>query len=216
MKKHLASIAGLALAGWMISGPAALAQSGAGQSGQAGQAGQSGSSSDAHGQHSGSATSGKSDNSSGQSANRMTADNGFVTKAAQGGMAEVELGRLAKDHAASDAVKQFGQMMVDDHSKANDELKDLAGKKGITLPTSVDAKHQATMDRLSKLNGAEFDRAYMREMVSDHRTDVNEFRRESQRGSDPDVKAWAGKTLPTLEHHLQTAESTDKQVTAKK
>jgi putative membrane protein len=147
------------------------------------------------------------------SANRMgTADQTFVTKAAQGGMAEVKLGTLATQKAASADVKAFGQQMVDDHSKANDELKQLASTKGITLPTDIDAKDQATYDRLSKLSGAEFDRAYMRDMVSDHRKDVSEFRHESQNGADSDVKAWAGKTLPTLEHHLQMAESTDAKV----
>jgi putative membrane protein len=148
-----------------------------------------------------------------ESANRLAAaDQTFAMKAAQGGMAEVKLGQLAKDHASNSAVKQFGQQMVDDHSKANDELKDLASKKGITLPTDIAAKDQATYDRLSKLNGAEFDRAYMADMVKDHRTDVSEFRRESERGQDSDLKSWAGKTLPTLEHHLQMAESTDKEV----
>jgi putative membrane protein len=150
------------------------------------------------------------------SANRMTADNSFVTKAAQGGMAEVKLGELAKDHASSQQVKDFGQQMVTDHTKANDELKSVASKKNITLPTDVDAKDQATYDRLSKLNGVEFDKAYMRDMVTDHRKDVSEFRRESESGTDPDVKAFAAKTLPTLEHHLQMAESVDKAVRSEK
>jgi putative membrane protein len=148
----------------------------------------------------------------GTSANRMGADNTFVTKAANGGMAEVKLGTLATQKAANPDVKAFGQQMVDDHGKANDELKQLASSRGITLPTDIDAKEQAKYDRLSKLSGAEFDRAYMKEMVSDHRTDVAEFRHESERGSDADVKAWATKTLPTLEHHLQMAESTDAKV----
>src|SRR4051812_39822143 len=164
---------------------------------------------------SGSQGAGQSGSQSGQSgsANRgMGSDHGFVTKAAQGGLAEVKLGTLATQKASSPDVKQFGQQMVDDHSKANDELKQLASSKGITLPTDTDASHQAKYDRLSKLSGADFDKAYMKEMVSDHRTDVYEFRRESEHGSDPDVKAWAGKTLPTLEHHLQMAESTDAKV----
>ena len=147
------------------------------------------------------------------SANRMgSADETFVTKAAQGGLAEVKLGTLATQKAANADVKAFGQQMVDDHSKANDELKQLASSKGITLPTDIDAKDQATYDRLSKLSRAEFDRAYMQHMVADHHTDVAEFRHESQRGEDSDVKAWAAKTLPTLEHHLQMAESTDAKV----
>jgi len=133
-------------------------------------------------------------------------------KAAEGGLAEVELGNLAKDKASNADVKAFGQQMVDDHSKANDELKQLASSKGITLPTETDAKHKAERDRLSKMSGAEFDKAYMQAMVADHRTDVNEFRRESQRGGDADVKSWAAKTLPTLEHHLQMAESANAKV----
>jgi len=140
------------------------------------------------------------------------ADQAFVKEAAIGGMAEVELGRLAADKASSADVKKFGQRMVDDHSKANDELKMVAMNKNITLPTAVDAKHKATEDRLSKLSGDAFDRAYMREMVADHVKDVAAFKRESQAGRDADVKAFATKTLPTLQDHLQMARMTDQQV----
>jgi putative membrane protein len=140
------------------------------------------------------------------------ADTAFATKAAQGGMAEVELGNLAKDKGSSDAVKNFGQRMVDDHSKANTELKDLASRLNINLPTSLAAKDQATKDHLSKLSGAEFDRAYMKHMVADHRKDVAEFKRESASGKNADLKAWAGKTVPTLESHLKMAEDTERQV----
>lgn len=147
-----------------------------------------------------------------KSANRMSADHTFATKAAQGGLAEVKLGNLAREKAASPDVKSFGETMVADHSKANDELKQIAAKKGITLPTSTDAKSQATYDRLSKLSGAEFDRAYMKDMVADHRTDVNEFKKESERGTDSDLKEFAAKTLPTLQKHLQTAEATEAKV----
>jgi putative membrane protein len=139
-------------------------------------------------------------------ANRMTADSNFATKAAEGGMAEVQLGNLAKEHAASEDVKKFGQLMVDDHTKINDELKPIAAKKNITLPANVNAKQQAAYDRLSKLSGAEFDRAYMKDMVTDHRADISEFKKESTSGADADFKAFAGKNLPTLEHHLQEAE----------
>jgi len=144
-----------------------------------------------------------------------SADQQFMMKAAQGGLAEVEMGKLAKDHASSQNVKDFGQNMVDDHSKANDELKDLASKKNVTLPTDVDAKDKATMDRLSALNGAAFDKAYMRHMVSDHKKDISEFQKEASSGSDTDVKSWASKTLPTLQHHLQMAEDAAKAVNAK-
>jgi putative membrane protein len=153
-------------------------------------------------------TQGTATKSGSHAAMATSADHEFVMEAARGGLAEVELGKLASDKASSDQVKQFGQRMVTDHGKANDELKEIAEKKNITLPTDLSAKDKSTHDRLSKLSGAAFDRAYMQEMVSDHRKDVNEFRRESQSGKDPDVKAWAAKTLPTLEEHLKLAQTT--------
>jgi putative membrane protein len=140
----------------------------------------------------------------------MNPDHAVVMEAAMGGMAEVELGQLASQKAESEAVKQFGQRMVTDHGKANDELKALAQSKNITLQTTLDSKHKATLDRLSKLTGAQFDRAYMQDMVSDHQKDVAAFRKEAQSGKDPEVKAWAAKTLPTLEEHLKMAQTTSK------
>jgi putative membrane protein len=139
-------------------------------------------------------------------------DETFVMKAAHAGMEEVELGKLAVEKASSDEVKKFGQRMVDDHSKANEELKTLAQNKKITLPTDVDAKEKALHDRLMKLSGPDFDRAYLRAMLTDHREDVAEFRKEAKSGNDPDVKAWAAKTLPTLEEHLKLAEQGTKTV----
>ena len=143
---------------------------------------------------------------------KVMSDETFVTKAAKGGMAEVELGKLAADKGSSDHVKKFGQRMADDHGKANDELKSLAQSKNITLPTDLGAKEKALRDRLSKLSGDAFDRAYMQAMLSDHRKDVNEFRMESRSGKDADVKAWAGKTLPTLEDHLKMAQDANRAV----
>jgi putative membrane protein len=151
-----------------------------------------------------------------QSANRMTADSSFAAKAAQGGMAEVKLGQLAEQHAENPDVKAFGQRMVVDHSKASDELKGIAARKGITLPGDMDGKDQARYDRLSKLNGADFDKAYMRDMVADHRADVTEFRHESEHGADPDLKAFAAKTLPVLEQHLRLAEAAEGKVKGEK
>jgi putative membrane protein len=145
-------------------------------------------------------------NATGQSAAgtpMKPAERKFVMDAAEGGMAEVELGKLAKDKGSSEGVKQFGQRMVDDHGKANDELKKIASSKSITLPDAPAAKHKATMDRLSKLSGADFDRAYIKEMVKDHEQDVKEFQHESQSGSDSDIKEFAAKTLPTLQDHLK-------------
>jgi putative membrane protein len=139
-------------------------------------------------------------------------DQAWVMKVAKGGMAEVELGRLATAKAASDEVKKFGQRMVDDHSKANDELKTLAQNKKITLPSDMDAKEKSLRDRLTKLSGPAFDRAYMQAMLADHRQDVPEFRTEANSGKDADVKAFAAKTLPTLEDHLKMAEQINKTV----
>ncbi len=133
----------------------------------------------------------------------------FVRQAAEGGLAEVELGKLATQKATSDDVKKFGQRMVDDHSKANDQLKDVASKKNITLPADLSAKDKATRSRLEKLSGAAFDRAYMADMVRDHTKDVAEFQREAKSGKDADVKGFASATLPTLESHLQEAKSVD-------
>ena len=142
------------------------------------------------------------------------ADSIFMRKAAEGGMAEVKLGQLAKDKGSNRAVKDFGKRMVTDHGKADDQLKDIASKKGVTLPTSLNAKDNAVYDRLSKLSGDAFDKAYMRAMVRDHETDVSEFRRESQIAKDSDVKDFASKTLTTLEDHLQQAKDTASQVGA--
>jgi len=128
-----------------------------------------------------------------------------MKEAAAGGLAEVRLGTLAQERAVDTDVKQFGRRMVDDHTKANDELKSLASQKKVTLPKDIDAKHKVTYDRLSKLSGKAFDRAYMDAMLKDHREDVAEFQKAA-RSSDPDVQAFASKTLPTLEQHLSAAE----------
>ena len=144
--------------------------------------------------------------SSNSSSHLSPADKAFVDKAAQGGMAEVELGKLATEKAQSEDVKKFGERMVNDHSKADDQLKQLASQKGVTLPSSLDAKDQALKDRLSKLSGSQFDHAYMQAMVQDHKKDVAEFQKESTSAKDPDVKNWAAQTLPTLQSHLQEAQ----------
>jgi len=139
----------------------------------------------------------------------FAADDAWVMKVAKGGMAEVELGKMAADKASADNVKQFGQRMVTDHSKANDELKALAESKKITLPTEMGAEEKALHDRLAKLSGPAFDRAYMKAMLDDHVKDVNAFKMEAKSGKDPDIKAWAAKTLPTLEDHLKQARETN-------
>jgi putative membrane protein len=148
-----------------------------------------------------------SGNSASSTGKLAPADKQFIKKAAQGGLAEVQLGQLATEKADSPDVKQFGQKMVDDHSKANDQLKQVASNKGVTVPDKLSAKDAATKARLEKLSGKAFDRAYMRDMVMDHTKDVSEFRTEAKTAKDPDVKSFASQTLPTLQDHLKQAKS---------
>lgn len=137
----------------------------------------------------------------------MTSDHTFVKKAAEGGLAEVQLGQLASEKAASPEVKQFGQRMVTDHTQANDQLKQIAQQQGIELPTKLNAKDAATKARLEKLSGKAFDRAYMSDMVKDHTKDVAEFQREAKAGKNPAVKNFAAETTPKLEDHLKEAKN---------
>ncbi|HZQ94651.1 MAG TPA: DUF4142 domain-containing protein [Candidatus Sulfotelmatobacter sp.] len=141
-----------------------------------------------------------------RSAGHASTDAAFVKRAARGGLAEVELGQLATQKASSEEVKKFGQRMVDDHGKANDQLKQVAQQEHIDVPTELDAKDKATKARLEKLSGEKFDRAYMSAMVQDHKSDVAEFTRESKISKNPAVKSFAEQTLPTLREHLKEAE----------
>lgn len=135
-----------------------------------------------------------------------SADRQFAMKAAQGGLAEVELGKLAEANAQNDQVKSFGERMVKDHSAANDKLKQVASAEGIQLPTTL-GPHQKDVDKLKSLKGAQFDAQYMTHMVSDHRKDVKEFEKEAKSGHG-DIKQFASDTLPTLREHLSLAQST--------
>src|SRR2546421_5123 len=139
----------------------------------------------------------------------------FSSAANQGGLTEVELGRLAVQRGSNPAVKSFGQRMIEDHSRANDELKSIAAKKNIALPPDINADQKATMDKLSKLAGAEFDREYMTDMVKDHEADAKEFENQANKGTDADIKAFAAKTLPMIQRHLQMARDVANQVAAK-
>jgi putative membrane protein len=151
-----------------------------------------------------------------QSADKMAKhqDHEFFMKAAEGGMAEVELAQLALKQASSDDVKQFAQRMVDDHSKANDELKGLATGKGIALPADAGKKNKETADKLGKFSGADFDREYMKLMVKDHDMAVALFEKQAKTGKDTEAKAWAEKTLPTLREHQTLARDTANKVGA--
>jgi putative membrane protein len=138
-------------------------------------------------------------------AERGRADRDFMMTAAAGGMAEVELGQLAAEKATRPEVKQFAQMLVNDHSQANEELKTLAQRKNVSLPSGPKAEHDAEKERLSRLSGPAFDDAYVQSMVKDHEKDVELFSRQASSGSDPEAKAWAAKILPKLKQHLAQA-----------
>jgi len=133
-------------------------------------------------------------------------DHHFAMKVAQSGMAEVELAKLAQDKASDSEVKQFASKLEQDHTKANQELKEIAQKNNWDIPSQVSPVQQATKEKFSKLSGAEFDREFMREMLQNHRMAVTEFKWHSEHASNADLKQFASKTLPTLEQHLETAQ----------
>jgi putative membrane protein len=129
----------------------------------------------------------------------------FACEAARGGMFEVRAGELARAQAASPAVKQFGEQMVADHSKASQQLQAIAARKGATLPTELSKKEQNLLQGLSKLSGTDFDRAYAENMVKDHKGDLKVFQKESERAQDPDLKAFASSTATLIAQHLEHA-----------
>ena len=132
-----------------------------------------------------------------------TADKDFILAAAQGGMTEVKLGELAAQNGTRADVKEFGQMMVKDHSAINDDLKALAAKEGVTLPDSLDAKHQGMLDKLAALTGSAFDNAYVAAMIKGHKNDAKAFKAESSATQDADIKSFLDKSIPVVESHLQ-------------
>jgi putative membrane protein len=144
-------------------------------------------------------------NSSG--AKPSASDQAFMKQAAQGNEAEIALGQLAQQKAESPDVKAFGERMINDHTKANENLKEVASQAGVTLPNEPNAKDTAEKARLEKMSGAQFDKAYMNYMVAEHKKDVAEFQKEATHANDPAVKNFAQTTLPTLQSHLQEAES---------
>lgn len=129
-------------------------------------------------------------------------DKDFVQKAGRGSKLEVALGDLAKTNASSQAVKDFGKMMVDDHSAANEELTNLLNSKGVTVDMEYTGDQKDELDKLTKETGKEFDKDYVNAMVDDHKKDVDLFKDASESADDADLKNWAAKTLPVLQKHL--------------
>lgn len=134
-------------------------------------------------------------------------DTTFVKEAASGGLMEVELGRLAQQNATNPRVKSFGEMMVRDHSSANDELKRLASAKNMMLPDSMMKKHRDHVESLRNVTGSNFDKRYMQMMVKDHTEDVQKFEKASNTATDTDLKGFASRTVPTLRVHLDSAKA---------
>lgn len=141
-------------------------------------------------------------------------DTNFMTMAAEAGLKEVQLGKVAEEKGSSAQVKDYGRHMQKDHSKANQELQKLAANKGVKLPTELKGKHKSAVDRLSKLSGEEFDREYMQAMVEDHKETLGKFERQADKADDADVKKFASDQVPVLKKHLELAQTTQQQVTA--
>jgi putative membrane protein len=137
-------------------------------------------------------------------------DRKFAKDVALSGMTEVELGKLATEKASRDDIKQFGQKMVNDRTKANDLLKEVATKENFAIPDTIDSKHQSRVAKLSKLSGEEFDRAYVKDQLKDHQTAVRDFEAEAKNGTDANMKAFASNMLPTLQQHLELAKNLNK------
>lgn len=135
-------------------------------------------------------------------------DMNFARDATEGGTTEVQLGRMAMENSTNQMVRQFGEEMVRDHQKASDELSQILDKKGVAIPMSemIDTN---MVNRLQGLKGEDFDRAYMKHMVKDHKTDVAAFKKEVADGDDSELKTWAAQTLPVLQEHLKMAEKTE-------
>jgi len=133
----------------------------------------------------------------------------FLKNAHEGGQAEISLAKTMEDKTSNPQVKTLAQTIRRDHTAANAEIESLADKKGVTLPTEVSRDHQAKADRITKLSGPTMDKAYVDTMIADHRADIAEFEKH-QKDADPDVAAWATKTLPTLRNHLKLAEDAQK------
>jgi putative membrane protein len=127
----------------------------------------------------------------------------FVAKAASGGIHEVELGKLAATRAMREDVKKFAQKMVEDHTKANEELKKAAQAAGLRVPEKMNDENQKEFDHFKDYKGADFDKQYLKHMLEDHEKDVAEFTQASKEAKNPQVKAFAAKTLPVIQEHLE-------------
>ena len=143
-------------------------------------------------------------------------DSKFAVKAADGGMMEVELSKLALTKSQSPEVKKLAQMIVTDHTKTNEELMKLAGTKNISVPAAISTNRQEKLNDFMKKTGNDFDKDYTSYMVSDHKDDIDLYKKQAEKGKDPEIKAWAAGKVATLEQHLQMAQTTEDLVKNKK
>ena len=150
------------------------------------------------------------DSSHGHGMTQGDHDTMFMREAAAASLAEIQAGRIALDKGSSAQVKQLAQRIIDDHTKANDQLMSIAQRKQVTLPAAPTPMQKREADHLSTLSGASFDQAYAKAMVKDHRKAIKLFGMESRNGSDADLKQFASTTLPALKQHLQMAEQVAK------
>jgi putative membrane protein len=137
-------------------------------------------------------------------------DRGFMMSAARDGIFHVEAGKLAVRRASSEGVKKFGQHSVEHHTQLNEELAKIASTKGVTLPKKMSKNEQEALDRIAKLSGPDFDKAYLEMEIKDHSKDLSAFQKEAKDGKDPDVKAWAAKSIEAIEEHLKMARDLSK------
>ena len=142
-------------------------------------------------------------------------DQQFITFAAETDMTEAHLGQLAAEQAASQEVKDFAQMLVTDHTADYQQVNTVAGKAGLTVPKGLDAQHEKMVAPFEKLKGAAFDHRFVQEMVLGHTKAIAEYKREAQDAQNPDVKAYASQTLPTLQKHLEAAQALEKKPAVK-
>lgn len=188
----------------LISAAATMCVLGAGVAFAAEQSGQSSQSTQSQSSQSQSAQS----QQGGQSAQLKGQDREFFNKAAQGGMMEVEAAKMAMERASAADVKRFAETLHRDHSAANQKLLQIGQQKGMEAPKQLDAQHRKELDKLAKLKGEEFDKAFLKRAgMQDHKKDIQMFERQAKEGKDPELKAFAEQTLPTLRNHLQMAQS---------
>jgi putative membrane protein len=138
------------------------------------------------------------------------ADSTFIMEAAMGGLMEVQAGQIAQQNAMNQRVKDFGAMMVTDHSKANDELKSLMSGRGLVISDSLPADKKKEIDAMNKLKGKAFDQHYVNMMVEDHEKDVAEFKKQSTSAEDAQLRNWVANTLPVLQKHLDSIQAIKK------